>query len=297
MDINAGAATARETFRRPDGRFGEQGRTDPGQLALGGAGASPASFTFDGATFHRSDLGAYCVDPYHVAVRADRPISDAEMRRMAQGLGYVWRSKVRGEPVGEPVRVDAQTFMVHADSTKSRRDDLGVALEEFEEHLPSTIRDGSPIRTTDRAGAGTKGTRLVDGVGPVGFDLYYDGAADPHPASPAGPAVEAARVEAARSEYRAAAAAARQAQSRQTRAGIGVLSAGLGPHADTVVARYRDGRLDALAVLDRSGSGVDGDRIGWVADTMRQMDVDPHLLAREGLAARDRDGTWRIRLP
>lgn len=34
------------------------------------------------------------------------------------------------------------------------------------------IRDGTPIRTTNKAGAGMQGTRLVEGLGAVSLSLY-----------------------------------------------------------------------------------------------------------------------------
>jgi len=55
-----------------------------------------------------------------------------------------------------------------------------MALEEFEDTLPTMINEGSPVRKTDRAGAGTKGTRLVEGMHEPGltFEVYYDSVYD-----------------------------------------------------------------------------------------------------------------------
>jgi hypothetical protein len=54
------------------------------------------------------------------------------------------------------------------DITKSRRDDSYAVLTDPDTGLAAYLRDGSPVRTTDRAGAGTKGTRAWAGLpGPV----------------------------------------------------------------------------------------------------------------------------------
>jgi hypothetical protein len=131
-------------------------------------------------TFYRSgDVDGRTVGPgtpYAIRLEANRPLSDGEMQRAAQLLGYNYRATVAGESLGDPHRDSDRSFIVSADTTKSRRDDLGIALEEFEDNLDSTLRDGSPIRTTDRKGPGTKGTRLVDGLADpsLSFTPYYD---------------------------------------------------------------------------------------------------------------------------
>jgi hypothetical protein len=60
-----------------------------------------------------------------------------------------------------PGPAGGQIVFMHFDGTKSRRDDLySVISDEF----PTFLRDGSPVRTTDRAGAGTRGTRKHAGL-------------------------------------------------------------------------------------------------------------------------------------
>lgn len=126
--------------------------------------------------FHRRRPGVFGGTPYAMRIQANRPLDD-EMRVMAGLVGYAYRSTVAGESIGQPMRDSPYSFVVSSDTTKTSRDDLGMALEEFEEALPGMIKDGSPIRKTNRAGAGTQGTRLVDGLGPdLKFELYYDDA-------------------------------------------------------------------------------------------------------------------------
>lgn len=131
--------------------------------------------SIDGSTtFHRSRDGVYPSEPYKMRFQTSRPIDDGEMHQMAGLIGYAYASKVRGESLGEPVRDSPYSFVVYADTTKSRCDDLGEALQEFEEQLPAMIHDGSPVRTTDRNGPA--GTRLVLGLNDpdLTFETYYD---------------------------------------------------------------------------------------------------------------------------
>jgi hypothetical protein len=129
----------------------------------------------DGTTeFRRRRDGVHPNEPYQMRFQTSRPIDDDEMHQMAGLVGYAYASKVRGESLDDPVRDSPYSFVVYADTTKSRRDDLGQALEEFEAELPKMVRDGSPIRTTDRTGPA--GTRAVLGLNDPGltFETYYD---------------------------------------------------------------------------------------------------------------------------
>lgn len=130
----------------------------------------------DGVQFHRRRDGVHPDFPYAMRFQANRPLSDDEIRTFAGLVGYKYRSTVAGEPLGDPLRDSQFSFIVGADTTKTARDDIGLALEDFERDLPEFVRDGSPIRKTDRAGLGTKGTRLIDGINDpdLTFELYYD---------------------------------------------------------------------------------------------------------------------------
>lgn len=139
------------------------------------------SYTINGephdslTNYYRRRPGIFGGSPYSMRLQASRPLSDEEMSTMAGLVGYAYRAAVAGEPIGNPMRDSPFSFTVSADTTKSSRDDLGMALEDFEEALPTMIAEGSPIRKTNRAGAGTQGTRLVEGLGSdLKFELYYD---------------------------------------------------------------------------------------------------------------------------
>jgi hypothetical protein len=125
--------------------------------------------------FYRRRPGVFGGTPYAMRIQANRPLNDEEMRKMAGLMGYAYRATIAGEPIGSPMRDSPYSFVVSSDMTKSSRDDLGMGLEDFEESLPRVLAEGSPIRKTNRAGAGTQGTRLVEGFGSdLTFELYYD---------------------------------------------------------------------------------------------------------------------------
>lgn len=127
-------------------------------------------------TFSRSRPGAAPREPYAMRFQANRPLTSSETAIVAALVGYAYRAEVRGEAMDLPAQDTPYSFIVGADTTKSRSDDLGQALQRFEAALPALLRDGSPVRTTDRAGAGTKGTRLVPGLRDPNLKLqvYYD---------------------------------------------------------------------------------------------------------------------------
>lgn len=160
----------------------------PGQIREGVAGSEDPrvqageffnTVIVDGDTFHRRRPGVYPGTPYYTRVQADRPLTADEVERMSQLLGYEYARSVRGERLGSPTQDTPCSFILHTDVTKSASDDVGVALEEFESNLPTIMREGSPVRKTNRAGAGTKGTRLIDPLtDPPAFHLYYDDVID-----------------------------------------------------------------------------------------------------------------------
>jgi hypothetical protein len=129
--------------------------------------------------FYRRRPGVFGGTPYAMRIQANRPLSDDEMRKMAGLTGYAYRATIAGESIGSPMRDSPYSFVVSSDMTKTSRDDLGMGLEDFEEMLPNMLADGTPVRKTDRAGAGTQGTRLVEGFGSdLAFEIYYDDVVD-----------------------------------------------------------------------------------------------------------------------
>lgn len=148
--------------------------------------------TVDGIQFHRSRDGILPNEPYAMRFEFDRDLTDDEMGRLAQLIGYAYAAEVRGEPLGDPIRDTSRSFVVYADTTKAacyRKADtteeasakLLTAIQDFEDVINDgeIFENGSPVRTTDRKGPGTKGTRLVNGLGyrPT-VQVYYSDVTD-----------------------------------------------------------------------------------------------------------------------
>lgn len=120
----------------------------------------------------RADEFNFMNYPDEMRVQASRPLSDAEVQKVAQLTGYQHRSTLNGEGLGDPDRCGNASVLIGTDNTKSsgRKSMFG----EFEDGLEATLQEGSPVRKTNRSGPGTQGTRLVEGLGSdVNFTLYY----------------------------------------------------------------------------------------------------------------------------
>lgn len=132
-----------------------------------------------GTVFHRRRPGTYPGTPYAMRFQANRPLSDDEKNQFAGLAGYAYRKTVAGESLGFPDSDSPYSFIVDADTTKSRRDDLGQAMGDFEEALPGLIQEGSDIRTTNRSGP--IGSRLIEGFNDpdLKFEVYYDDVWEP----------------------------------------------------------------------------------------------------------------------
>lgn len=111
---------------------------------------------------------AFVPDFYEVRAEFARELSDEEIDRVSGCLGYAFRAALAGEGLSSAeVEISDLTGMVLEwgyDSTKCRRDDpdFAAAFALAKQY----IGEGTPVRKTDRAGAGTRGTRLVEGIGP-----------------------------------------------------------------------------------------------------------------------------------
>ena len=116
---------------------------------------------------------------YEIRAVCDRRLAEEEISRMSGCLGYALRSTLAGEDLSDPSIFRlfddrgscAFTVLEYSyDSTKSRRDDPDFALA-FD-MAQTMIFSGSPMRTTDRAGIGTKGSRLVEGIENCNITFY-----------------------------------------------------------------------------------------------------------------------------
>jgi hypothetical protein len=129
----------------------------------------------DGTIFYRRRAGVYPDMPDEMRIQTNRQLTDDEQDRLVGLVAYAYRAEIRGEQMSLPEYDSKFSFIVGSDLTKSSSDDTGLALERFEATLANHVALGSPMRTTDRAGAGTAGTRALEGFGPgLTFELYYD---------------------------------------------------------------------------------------------------------------------------
>jgi len=118
------------------------------------------------------------------AIRAvcDQRLSDAQVGQLTGCLGYALQAILAGPelslpnvayleaPTGSGIQAAFTLVEFAYDARLSGRTapDYVEALAKAREF----IRDGTPIRTTNTAGAGTQGTRLVEGLGAVRLSLF-----------------------------------------------------------------------------------------------------------------------------
>jgi hypothetical protein len=126
----------------------------------------------EAVAYVRADSYTYHNYPDDMRIQASRPLTDAEVQRVAQLTGYQHRSTLNGEGLSDPDRCGNASVLVGTDNTKSSG--RKSMFSDFEDGLEATLQEGSPVRKTDRSGPGTKGTRLIEGFGSdVNFTLYY----------------------------------------------------------------------------------------------------------------------------
>lgn len=114
----------------------------------------------------------YADAPYGIRIQANRELTDNEVEPLASMTGYIFAKAGRGEGVGYPDRDSNRSFTIGAETTKGR---VYRNLYKFEEALPSLVYEGSPVRTTNRSGPGTEGTRLIEPLNSeLKVEIYYD---------------------------------------------------------------------------------------------------------------------------
>lgn len=122
-------------------------------------------------TFHRSRPGLIPGEVQTIRMQANRPLTAAEVTQMGGLLGYSMMSTIGGEPADDPIQDSPYSFTMFKDTTKGHQ-----GFDRFERTVSDTIVNGSHLRTTNRKGAGTAGTREIDGVGDqtLEFEIYWD---------------------------------------------------------------------------------------------------------------------------
>jgi hypothetical protein len=104
---------------------------------------------------------------YTLRVEFSRLLNEDEISQVSGCIGYAFKARIRGEQLSEPTILSntgrAGTVLeFDYDTTKTRSDDPDFTAA-FDD-AATYIELGSPKRTTNNAGPGTKGTRLVEGL-------------------------------------------------------------------------------------------------------------------------------------
>lgn len=110
-----------------------------------------------------------------IRFRCRRCLNDMEVARVCGALAYALRATLAGDDLSLPVlmldfRQHHTNLYFQWDSESSIRSepDFVAALET----AVRFIEEGTPIRLTNRAGCGTFGTRLFDGIGRCDVEIH-----------------------------------------------------------------------------------------------------------------------------
>ena len=161
-----------------------KGRADPLTLLLLNKSAIPLMDLQDRAWKLTDEPEALSPEHPFTAVRAlcDRRLDAAQIERLAGCLGYAFQAVLAGPELSVPSVACVQsaeatdiwaafTLMEFAyDARLSGRTapDYAEAFAKAREY----IRGGTPVRTTNKAGTNTQGTRLLEGLGAVNLSFY-----------------------------------------------------------------------------------------------------------------------------
>ena len=113
-----------------------------------------------------------------IRVVCDRRLDEGEVECLAGCLGYALRATLAGDDLGQPettyalIEGGAAFTIIEADydSDSSIRTEPDPAQAFDAARL--YITQGTPVRQTDRAGWGTRGTRLVEGIVSCNLSFY-----------------------------------------------------------------------------------------------------------------------------
>jgi hypothetical protein len=114
--------------------------------------------------------GALAVPFTQMRAVCDRALDAEEVRRFSGCLGYALKATLAGEELGEPnVCYPAAGGKIAFTVMEYRWDSLSTSrTEPNHSQAFSKAREfifaGTPVRTTDREGKGTRDTRLVEGI-------------------------------------------------------------------------------------------------------------------------------------
>lgn len=144
---------------------------DNGDTIYKGVDVVEDEVIYDGVKYTKLDEDNVISEPYAIRVQLGKELSEEEAQKVAQLFGYAY-AKTGGERGNHFEQDSPNSIVVYADTTKAGSYE---SVDRFIEELPEFLKEGTPVRKTDKAGPGTKGTRLVDGFDDLGYvELYAD---------------------------------------------------------------------------------------------------------------------------
>ncbi|MGY6496628.1 MAG: hypothetical protein ACXIUP_00200 [Microcella sp.] len=161
----------------------EQGASPPdAPLASEATGAPPrqvlsANRAGDGTIlFTRPGDGEVPDEPTALRVQVDRSLSDDERAALNDAVRYALNAAHRGAAGEDPWSDTSASTVVEVNLAENRtrsKDSERFAL--FERRVRHLLEHGSEVRTTDRSGPGTRGTRAIEPwAKPPRFVVFYD---------------------------------------------------------------------------------------------------------------------------
>jgi hypothetical protein len=128
-----------------------------------------------GIIFERRREGVAPDWPSYIRIQANKKLDDEDVKQLASLLGYSYRTNVAGESLAMPQRDTPYSFIVFADTTKTARDDIGVALDGLENNYPQLIKEGTAKRKKAYRGQ-PAGTRAIEPFHDpeLSIDFFYD---------------------------------------------------------------------------------------------------------------------------
>lgn len=146
----------------------------PAAPAIAPVAASANTATWRAVT----DPTAFNTDFTEIRVETSKPLRSDALEMIGQAVGYALKETILGDELvligveqlpelsnGHIVDGGGKSVLTYEfDSTSSRRSapDYSIAFDVAD----TRIFHGSKVRLTNKAGAGTKGTKLVEGIGP-----------------------------------------------------------------------------------------------------------------------------------
>lgn len=125
-------------------------------------GEVPATVTADGEPFWLAHEHVLPDAPTRMRVQIDRLANEDEMIHIRDLLAYRYTQTVGSgrDPIGNIDPDTAFSFIVDVDSSARWE-----SAPRFLDGIDRILSEGSPVRSTDKAGPGTSGTRAIEGFG------------------------------------------------------------------------------------------------------------------------------------